>query len=398
MKNRKVLFFTHRLVGGGAEKTIINLSEYINKNVRGWDAYICVVYNDISVAQTLVSKVIDLGIATSPEMNKLRKIPIVINQAMRLKKLKRELDIETCVSFLPGSDFLNVLSKGKEKVIISVRNKESFFVKSWMRKLYLKFCYVKADAIVAISQRVEHDICHTFGVKKDKVQTIYNPDAEFVFTDNIPEWYRELVSEKQVIITAGRLTLQKGQGYLIRAFKEVHINNPNTHLVILGQGELRQELQNLVSLLGLENAVTFGGFVHNPYDYIVKAKIFVFSSIVEGLGNVLVETLKCKTPIISTDCDCGPREILAPESLFSYSTKEIEFAEYGVLVPVCQGDYMNNLNESSWEEKILSEAILKLLEDEERMNIYKEKSGKRLESFKIDKIVSEWMEVINKVV
>ena len=391
---KKVLFFTHYLVGGGAEKTIINLAEYINKNRTDWEAYICVVNTDKEVEKQLTSKVIVLDSRTAPEMNKLAKAVVVLKQAKELKKVKRELGIDTCVSFLPGADLLNVLSRGKERIVMSVRNKESLFVHSIFRKFYIKYCYAHADKIVAISKRVAYDICHFFGVKEDKVVTIYNPGPDFVVSNNIPEEYETLTREKRVIITAGRLTEQKGQGYLIKAFTRIHKECPDTHLVILGKGELEDDLKNLVKKLDLEQAVSFYGFVRNPYDYIAKAELFVFSSIVEGLGNVLVETLKCGTPIVSTDCDCGPREILAPDTDFTYSTDKIEYAEYGVLVPVCSGDYFDSVSACTKEEQILARAVCDLLQNKELREKYAEKCSERIADFDIAKIVEEWIQII----
>lgn len=387
---KKVLFFTHCLVGGGAEKTIINLAEYINKNRLGWEAYIGVVYTDRATEEELTTKVYVLKNATSPEMKKHEKAIVVLKQARELRKLKKELAIDTCVSFLPGADFLNVLSRGKERIVMSVRNKESFFVNSVFRKLYIKYCYAHADKIVAISKRVAYDICHFFGVKEDKVVTIYNPSPDFVVSDNVPEEFEKLIREKEVLITAGRLTEQKGQGYLIKAFSIIHKKCPNTHLLILGKGELENDLKKLVNELNLEQSVSFYGFVRNPYDYIARAEIFVFSSIVEGLGNVLVETLKCGTPIVSADCDCGPREILAPDTDFTYSTDKIEYAQYGVLVPVCKGDYHGEI---TVEESKMAEAVIELLNNREIIENYVKKSQERVQHFEIGQVVEQWLQV-----
>ncbi len=391
---RKVLFFTHSLVGGGAEKTIITLSEYINKNYCDVEAHIGVVYDDARVRKTL-QNVHVLTNKTKPEMKQIAKVPIILKQVMELRKLKKELRIDTCISFLPGADFLNVLSAVGEKRIISVRNKESFFATSFLKKRYIKFCYDRCDKIVAISQRVKKDIITSFGVKEEKVIVIYNPAPVINYTNGTSEEFNAFCNDNKIILNAGRLTEQKGQAYLIRAFAEVYAKRKDVRLVILGTGELETEVKKLVYELNLNEVVLFPGFVYNPYDYIKKADIFVFSSIVEGLGNILIECMACGIPIISTDCDCGPREILAPNTDIDKVTTDIEFAQNGILVPVCYGD-TNSKTKITDEEIMMSKAILALLDREELQQSYKESSIKRLEDFEISRIVSQWISLVNQ--
>jgi glycosyltransferase involved in cell wall biosynthesis len=88
----------------------------------------------------------------------------------------------------------------------------------------------------------------------------------------------------------------------------------------LGAGPLRGRLGTLTDELGLHDAVDFLGFQKNPLPYFRRADAFVLSSYTEGFGNVLVESMACGTPVISTDCQHGPAEIL-------------DLGRYGVLVP-----------------------------------------------------------------
>lgn len=93
------------------------------------------------------------------------------------------------------------------------------------------------------------------------------------------------------------------------------------HLLILGEGEKRFELEGMIRSLGLENDVQMLGFMPNPYMYMARASVFVLSSAWEGFSNVTAEALACGIPIVSTDCPSGPAEIL-------------ENGKYGKLVPV----------------------------------------------------------------
>jgi len=86
-------------------------------------------------------------------------------------------------------------------------------------------------------------------------------------------------------------------------------------LVLVGQGPLKDEAVDLVKKLKIENKVVFSGFQSNPYPYMKNAKFMVLSSEFEGLGMVILESLALNTPVISTDCNSGPGEILPKKNL-----------------------------------------------------------------------------------
>jgi glycosyltransferase involved in cell wall biosynthesis len=131
-------------------------------------------------------------------------------------------------------------------------------------------------------------------------------------------WFER--GQPPVILGVGRLSPQKGFATLIRAFSQVR-QTRLARLLILGEGRERPMLEALVRELGLEQDVKLPGFTTNPYPYMSQASLFVLSSRWEGLPGVLIEALYCGTPVISTDCPSGPREIL-------------KGGLYGQLVPV----------------------------------------------------------------
>ena len=132
------------------------------------------------------------------------------------------------------------------------------------------------------------------------------------------EWF--LRKDGPVLVAAGRLATWKGFADLIRAMKELPIQR-RARLMILGDGPLRAELQALIIELGLQDVVSLLGYVENPLKYFMHADVFVLSSHVEGLPNVLVEAMMCGCTPVSTDCPTGPREVL-------------QGGKYGYLVPV----------------------------------------------------------------
>lgn len=187
--------------------------------------------------------------------------------------------------------------------------------------------YPWADRVVAVSNGVAADLIERIGIPVEKVSVIDNP----VIT---PEFDRKMhgsvkhpwfgVDGSPVVLATGRLTREKDYPTLLRAFKTV-IQSSNARLVILGEGEERTSLEGLVRELYLQDVVSLPGYTKNPYPYMAQADVFVLSSQLEGLPAVLIEALACGTPVVSTDCPSGAREILND-------------GEYGVLVPVGDSD------------------------------------------------------------
>lgn len=177
--------------------------------------------------------------------------------------------------------------------------------------LATKWFYPWAAGVVGVSQGVVDDFIKLTGVSKN-VQVIHNP----VVTPELFKKAEEPVDhpwlqpgQPPVLLGVGRLTKQKDFPNLIQAFGIVRKQH-NVRLMILGEGELRPELEALVGQLGLQEHVALPGFASNPYAYMRRAGMFVLSSLWEGLPTVLIEALALGTPVVSTDCPSGPMEIL----------------------------------------------------------------------------------------
>ena len=155
----------------------------------------------------------------------------------------------------------------------------------------------------------------------------------------------------------------------MRAFAEVRKRQP-ARLVILGSEDEREPhiksyLQSLIQDFDLSEDVALLGFVSNPYSYMAKSSVFALSSIYEGFGNVIVEALAAGTPVVSTDCESGPAEILSA-------------GQYGKLVPV--GDVA-----------ALAEGIsTALLERPDR-----DRLRRRAALFSVDKVASEYYDFLS---
>src|SRR6185369_12818756 len=112
-----------------------------------------------------------------------------------------------------------------------------------------------------------------------------------------------------VIVAVGRLVAMKDYPTMFAALAKIR-QTIGARLVILGDGPLRGELEAQVRARGLDDAVAFLGYDKNPYRYMKHAQLLLHSSLAEGLPGVLIQSLACGTPVVATDCDHGPREVV----------------------------------------------------------------------------------------
>jgi glycosyltransferase involved in cell wall biosynthesis len=190
-------------------------------------------------------------------------------------------------------------------------------------------------------------------------------DDEQLCSDNTP-----------LIMNMGRLTRQKGQSHLIRAFSKVR-GQRECKLVIRGDGEYGEYLQGLVDGLGMSDDVMFMGWKENPYKYISRSSIFILSSLWEALPYALIESMACGCPVVATDCKYGPREILKNGAC-------------GILVPPMDGIQHEASDPLTPEEEALADAMVRLLDDEALRKGYAERAKERAGDFDKARIIEEY--------
>lgn len=235
-----------------------------------------------------------------------------------------------------------------------------------MMPLVIRCFYRYSDVVLAVSEGVADDLAQVSGLSRDAIQVVFNP----VITSEILSKAKEPIDHPwfepgnlPVVLGAGRLVEQKDFKTLIRAFEQVSRQHP-ARLVILGEGEERSRLMEIVRERGLEEVVDLPGFVDNPYAYMARSSVFVLSSAWEGLPNTLIQALAVGTPVVSTDCESGPREIL-------------QGGRFGSLVPV--GD-----------EKALASAVLDTLQKKITTGMGTE----TWEEFSADKVTETYLSIL----
>ncbi|MDK3158261.1 glycosyltransferase [Kamptonema cortianum] len=257
------------------------------------------------------------------------------------------------------------------RVVVTVHNtlsREAQNATNLKRRIapYLvKLFYPWADAVITVSQGAAEDLAR-LGMASGLVKVVYNPVVMPEFYERVKEpvdhyWFEP--DRPPVILGVGRLERQKDFPTLIQAFAELRQHRP-IRLMILGEGQDRPMLERLIQDLGLGQEVLLPGFVSNPYAYMAKSSVFVLSSLFEGLPTALIEAMAAGIPVVSTDCESGPREILIN-------------GQYGPLVPI--GDVT-----------AMAEAIAKTLDSPVNSTSLKQ----RALDFSLEKAIAQYRQVL----
>ncbi len=305
-----IALFLPSLAGGGAQKVFLHLGQGFAE--RGAEVHLVLARAEGPYLPLVPDslQVVDLGASRV-----LRSLPALVCYLRRARP----------VALLSALDHANVVALWAQKlarvpmrVVVTVHSTPSQAtarartLRARLMRYWVKPFYPWAHAVVAVSKGVANDLTNWVGVPTDKVRVIYNPIVTPDMLRKAEEpldhpWFQP--GQPPVVLSAGRLTTPKDFPTLLRAFALVRAQR-SARLMILGEGELRTELEHLAARLGIAEDLALPGFVQNPYPYLKRAAVFVLSSRWEGLPTVLVEALALGTPIVSTDCPSGPAEIL----------------------------------------------------------------------------------------
>ena len=229
-----------------------------------------------------------------------------------LVPLIRMVKPHAVLSTMTGTNLLVVLACGWARIRTRLVLREASSLantKSAVKRQAMRWLYRRADGLVAVSAGVARDL-RGLGLSSDRIHVIRNlVDVERLRQLASVGLPPELWNKAPYVVSLGRLTEAKDFPTLLRAYAISTLRDSH-HLIIVGEGDQRTNLENLILALGLADCVLLAGAMDNPYAVLAGASLHVLSSRWEGYPNVLLEALALKVPVVSTDCPHGPREIL----------------------------------------------------------------------------------------
>jgi len=300
---KRIVLVISSLSSGGAERVMVTLAN--NLAWRGYKVTLITLRSNKCDWYTLDKSVTRIVVGHVDYKSPLSYIVNCFKKTMHIRKLFITLHPEIIISFLTGVNIIVMLASlglGK-KVIISERVDPTMHRTipiTW--KLMRKLTYPFVDNLVVQTS----SIANYFSPRlKSKVVVIPNPVLP---QSSLSQ--KNTHFQKPCIVAMGRLVNQKGFDLLITSFSQIAIKYPAWKLVIIGEGDKRRELEQLVARFKLKDKVTLMGRIINPQSMLQHADIFVLSSRYEGFPNALLEAMACGLPVISFNCPSGPAEII----------------------------------------------------------------------------------------
>ena len=321
LESMKIILFLPSLTCGGAERVAIVLARGMMD--AGCDVSVVVVRKE--------GEFIDLMPEGARLMHLGSRKPL--HATSSLAKVVASERPDAVIAFGIQSGIAAAISKTRFrwKSVLIVRNETNLEAEwtssDWVNRLLgplLSRWVARRYGLVCVSDALSEATARYLKVPKHKITSILNPVMLDHGSDGpdtasgLHPWLRHKSSP--VLVAMGRLEIPKGFDVLIDAFA-IAAESIDMRLIIFGNGSLRCALEKKVVELGLKGRIELPGFVNNPMEQMRAADAFVLSSRYEGFGLVLAEAISAGVPVISTNCDFGPNEIL-------------EGGRYGALCPV----------------------------------------------------------------
>jgi glycosyltransferase involved in cell wall biosynthesis len=305
---KRVFFFRPTLDEGGADRVTLTLLQNLDRTrfrptlvlVRRKGALLGELPDDVPVVELGAARLATSGMA-------LRRL---------LRAERPDVLFSTSSSANIPAVAAHRASGARCRLVLSERSTlyrghGRFHVKQSAVVSLKRLTYRAADLVTAVSQGVADELADVLGLARARIMVVYNPMVaerlEALADEPVDHpWF---AGPDPVVLAVGRLVDVKDYPTMFEAFARIRQRVP-ARLVILGNGPLRDHLAGLVAGKGLADAIDFAGFDPNPFKFMARAHLLLQSSIVEGLPGSIVQAMACGTPVVATDCDFGPREVI----------------------------------------------------------------------------------------
>ncbi|WP_086981672.1 glycosyltransferase [Vibrio aphrogenes] len=319
----KIKFLIRDLKVEGVQVVTLRMAKLLVE--KGHDVEVITLFDETLLPIDSVLKVTSLGV--QPTNNKKKNNDLISLAFSKWYQASPSFDF----LIASHSETIKLISKYNDKRLIPcIHNSDecSYLSRNSLKKYKYKFKLrrkLKNKHVFCVSESIKKFVTSCCGENVfSSIHTVYNPfDFACIQAKSmkpIPDCYVD-----NYIIFVGRIEKQKRLDRLVKAFSL--IDDSQLKLIILGEGDLKPELENQVYQLGLQERVIFHDFVGNPYPWIRKARLLALTSDYEGLPTVLIESLSVGTPVVSVNCPSGPDEILTGDLsqylVDSYDEKEI---------------------------------------------------------------------------
>jgi len=295
----KISFFIGSMGSGGAERVISILANHYC--AKGWDVEIALLL-DTKVAYKLDDRIKTVDL-TGKHSSYFKNLP---GWLLGIRRYFRESKPDRVVSFVGRINALVLTATVgmKTPIIVSERNDPKRDGRGAFMLWLCKTSYRRAKRIVF--QTEYQKSCFPQNLAGKSV-VIPNPVA-------ISAPRTEAIGER--VVTAGRLTPQKQHAVLLEAAKRLALEHPDLLVEIYGDGALREDIQNQILRVGIQDTVKLCGNVTDLHKRIASAKVFVMTSEYEGLSNALVEAMMLGIPCVTTDYPGADEVVIHGENGF----------------------------------------------------------------------------------
>lgn len=361
-KPMHVAFYINSLSKGGAERVFCNLAEYFAS--QGMKVTMITQYKYDN--EYVLSSNIDRVVSDLTKEEEKGRIYNFFARYMKLHHILVKTNADIILSTIGKNNFMALCGCVfiPTKAVVSIVADPGEEYNTRLMRILMQLLFANADGIVM--QTTKSLDFMKFGLKNKCVILPNSVAAEFV----VPrfEGHRD-----KKIYTVGRMDANKNHKMAIYAFANIADKYNDAELILIGDGELRAELENLCVKLGIVNRVTFTGIVSDVPKRLETAYIFLLTSFTEGMPNTLLEAMALGTACISTDCPCGgPYDLITP-------------GIDGILVPVDDVD-------------ALTKELDKLLSDENKTMQLGINAHKTMEAYVPDKVNDRWNAYFTKIV